>query len=143
MDSDVEFILADGETVRAHRALLAIKSPVFKYDFLFSSRSYFNRFNKRGLFDGNLKKQTIRLDEIQDSKIFIQFLLFLYTHDSGDLTNLLASQLLPLAQTYQVNHLQLVCQEILGVQKKPEEAEKDKFPENVIRQLIEMGMKRG
>jgi len=52
VDSDVEFTLADGETVRAHRALLAIKSPVFKYvffffpiPFLFSSCSYFNWFN--------------------------------------------------------------------------------------------------
>jgi len=79
----------------------------------------------------------------------VQFLRFLYTHDSGDLTNKLAKDLLPLATYFETHHLSALCKQILGVsevgdgEKEKENAVEESFSEELISNLIDMGIKRG
>ncbi|XP_065211321.1 speckle-type POZ protein-like [Planococcus citri] len=92
---DVTFVV-DGKNFGAHRSILAARSPVFEA--MFKHNMQENRLNE------------VNISDIR-SEVFEEFLLFMYTDKTPNCKTV--TELFLVADKYQVESLQVLCEEII------------------------------
>jgi len=98
--SDIKFVFESGEVIPAHRYILYVRCP------------FFRAMLDSGMTEAKMDRITITEYSFD---IFLQFLCFLYT-DNCTITLENAEELLSLANLYQVNKLERICEAELAKQ---------------------------
>lgn len=95
--TDVSLQLSDGSKIKAHRAVLISKSPVFK-----------------AMLENEMEENRTRTIKITDFsyEVLRQFVHYLYTAETFP-DEQMAYDLLVLAEKYQVKHLRTVCEKFI------------------------------